>query len=118
MKTMVLALGFVLGASGIASAGDVGVAASPPPRCVNPRDIQSTKPLSDTEILFTMRNGRMWKNTLQGTCPGLKFEDGFSWNIRGDTVCANLQSLYVLRRGTPCQLGVFSAYTPPPKPAN
>lgn len=118
MRGLILTLGFVLGATGIASAADNGAGAASPPQCVYPRDIMSTKPLSDREILFTMRNGKVWKNTLHGNCPGLKFEDGFSWNVRGDTVCANLQTLYVLRRGTPCQLGEFSAYTPPPKPAN
>jgi hypothetical protein len=60
-----------------------------------------------------MKNGKMWLNTLKANCPGLKFEDGFSWTIRGDTVCENLQTIQVLRRGNSCLLGAFTPYTPP-----
>jgi hypothetical protein len=81
--------------------------------CFSPRDIESTKPISDREIVFRMRNGKVWKNTLRTDCPGLKFEGGFSWTIRGDTVCENLQTIRVLRRGNACLLGKFTLYTPP-----
>jgi hypothetical protein len=121
MRTPLIALAIGLVASGHALAHEpipetpteAPAEASAPPSCVSPRDIQSTTPISDREIVFRMRNGKIWKNTLSANCPGLKFEGGFSWTIRGDTVCANLQTIEVLRRGNACLLGEFSAYTPP-----
>jgi hypothetical protein len=96
----------------LAFAADGAAAPARPPTCVSPRDIDSTKPTSDREIVFKMRNGKMWLNTLPANCPGLKFEGGFSWEIHGDTICANSQTFRVLRRGNVCALGAFSPYVP------
>lgn len=85
------------------------------PRCLQVRDIQSHTAISDREILFDMGRHVVWKNTLRASCPGLKFENAFAWDVSGGEVCANQQTLYVLRRGNPCQLGDFSRYTPPPR---
>jgi len=83
--------------------------------CLQPSFVDHTTVLSDSEILYYMKNGKIWKNTLPRACPGLKFENGFAQVIRGDTICSNMQIIHVLRRGTPCSLGAFTPYTKPPK---
>ena len=118
MKTASFALALCLGLTGAAAAETPADDAAAPRNnvCFSPSHIKNTTPISDREILFYMSDGKIWKNTLRADCPGLKFEGGFSWVIRGDTVCSNTQVIHVLRRGTPCFLGDFSAYTPPAKP--
>jgi hypothetical protein len=110
MKALPLAVTLALCAGGAAL---VSSQASAAPVCFSPREIQSTTPISDREIVFKLRNGKSWKNTLAAKCPGLKFEGGFSWTIHGDTVCENMQSLTVLRRGNTCLLGKFEPYEEP-----
>ena len=114
MKVLPVALLLTIGTCGAAlAATEAAPADRSHPTCFSPRDIDSTKPISDREIVFRMKNGKMWLNTLKANCPGLKFEDGFSWTIRGDTVCENMQTITVLRRGNSCLLGAFTPYTPP-----
>lgn len=110
MKTA-LALVLTLAACGGAAAADA--TPRPTPKCLAPYQIRETKPVSDTEILFTLTDGSQWLNTLPAKCSGLKFEGGFAWDVHGDTICANMQTFRVLRRGTPCMLGTFSAYHKP-----
>jgi hypothetical protein len=83
--------------------------------CIQASFVDHTTVLSDTEILFYMKNQKIWKNTLRASCPGLKFENGFSQVIRGDSICSNMQIIRVLRRGNPCSLGEFTPYSKPPK---
>ena len=45
---------------------------------------------------------------LPRACVGLKFQQGFTWEVRGSLVCSNEQTIYVKDDGTPCQLGEFS----------
>ena len=118
MKIAPLALILTAGLSGLAyaSPAQTETPTHSSNMCFAPSQIRSSTPISDREILFHMANGKIWKNTLRANCPGLKFENGFAWEIRGGEVCANFQTIYVLRRGTPCFLGDFTAYTPPPKP--
>jgi hypothetical protein len=109
-----LALALTVAGTGFAAAADA--ASRPTPRCLAPHQIRDTIPLSDTEILFKLNDGSEWVNTLPAKCSGLKFEGGFAWDVHGDTICANLQTFRVLRRGTPCMLGTFSAYHKPDAP--
>ncbi len=106
-----LACVFALVATGAAFAADTP--SRPTPTCIPSHTIRETKPISDTEIVFTLNDGSQWLNTLPAKCPGLKFEGGFAWDIRGETVCANLQTFRVLRRGNACMLGAFSPYSKP-----
>ena len=66
-------------------------------------------------ILFHMRSGKIWKNTLQTRCPGLLF-NGFKYVTPIQQICSNAQTIQVLRTGEVCALGNFEPYTPP-KPA-
>jgi len=83
--------------------------------CLSARDVDHTSVRSDTEILYVMKNGKIWKNTLRKSCPGLGFERAFSETIVADAICSNRQMITVINRGTPCFLGAFTPYTPPPK---
>ncbi|MBN9587510.1 MAG: hypothetical protein BGN85_04275 [Alphaproteobacteria bacterium 64-11] len=85
-----------------------------PPICLQLRDIQSAKSDDGKIMKFTMRDGRVLYNHLQGVCPDLKF-NGFEWTVRGPSeVCEGQQSLRVLQSGQICVLGKFG---PPPKAA-
>lgn len=76
--------------------------------CINPTRIREQKILSDQEIQFTLNNGDVWLNRLPRTCPSLKFQGGFAWDVYGTLVCSNEQTIHVKDDGTPCQLGVFT----------
>jgi hypothetical protein len=87
--------------------------------CLSAGDIDHTSYPDNSTILFHMKGGkvRIWRNDLKHECPGLKFEQGIAYEIRGGTICSNMQVVYVINRWTPCMLGPFTPYTPPPKPA-
>ena len=106
----------LLGASACTSppASDAGVAAAAgAPICINPTRIQKQEILSDTAIRFEMDNGDVWVNTLKRECNGLKFEGGFSWDVRGTEVCSNQQIINVLNAGNTCMLGTFAKAAAP-----
>ena len=83
--------------------------------CLAPAWINNTEIVDDNTILFKMKDGKMWKNTLQDKCFGLKIEGGFAYEVRGDSICGNQQIIHVLRTHSICSLGEFTPYTPPPK---
>lgn len=104
-----LAAGIAAIAAGCAAPGaPAAEQASLTDSCINPTRIQKQDILNDQEIQFTMSNGEVWLNRLQRTCPGLKFEGGFTWDVRGVTVCSNEQIIRVLNTGSTCMLGVFT----------
>jgi hypothetical protein len=76
--------------------------------CINPTEITKQKVVSDQEIQFELRNGEVWVNRLPRTCPGLKFQQGFSWEVRGTLACSNQEMIRVKDDGTPCMLGEFA----------
>lgn len=111
MKTPVLATALALGLAGCTSPPEsVGAAstASIQNTCINPTNIQKQTILSDEEIRFEMRNGDVFINRLSPACHGLKFEGGFSWQVRGMTVCGKQQTIEVLNTGNTCLLGDFT----------
>jgi hypothetical protein len=88
----VLAVAFLVSASGAASAQNLGPTG---PVCLTATDVDSTSVIDNHTIVFRMNNGALWKNTLQTDCPGLKMAGGFDYVIRGSTVCANEQTIRV-----------------------
>jgi hypothetical protein len=76
--------------------------------CINPTEITRQEIVSDQEIRFELRNGEVWVNRLPRVCPGLKFQQGFAWDVRGTLVCSNEQRITVKDEGTPCMLGEFA----------
>jgi len=67
-------------------------------------------------ILFYMKDGRIFANTLLSACPSLQFH-GYVLNIPGgnETICSNQQSIRVLVTNEVCQMGAFTPWTPPAK---
>jgi len=115
----------------IGALGQMAYADSPPPpptppppahnsTCINTSQIDHLSYPDNRTILFHMIGGpvKIWRNDLTYECSGLKFEQGIAWSIWGDQVCSNMQVFYVLRRHTPCMLGAFTPYTPPPPPTD
>jgi hypothetical protein len=63
-------------------------------------------------IIFTMRDGRVWRNDFPTPCPDLKF-DGFAWTLQGtEQVCDRQESIRVVQSGEICALGNFTDVTP------
>jgi hypothetical protein len=82
-----------------ASAADAAV-------CLSASQIQSSD--SDGKSLtLTMKNGEVWQGQLLRPCSGLRFS-GFSWELRGDKICENAQTLRVISTGSICALGKLS----------
>jgi hypothetical protein len=98
-----------------ANAQEVQPAAKPAPVCLRPNEIDHTQTVDASNILFYMRGGKIWRNTLQGPCPGLRF-NGFAYEVHGDEICSNMQSIHVIHDEELCFLGAFTPYVPPPKP--
>lgn len=104
-----IALAGLLSACSSASSGEgTSGAAGIQNSCINPTEITKQTVVSDQEIRFELRNGETWVNRLPRVCSGLKFQQGFSWEVRGTLVCSNQQTIYVKDDGTPCQLGEFT----------
>lgn len=83
--------------------------------CLNTQNIDHTQTPDNRTILFYMRGGKIWKNTLLNECMGLTF-DGFAYVATPPSqICGNMQTIRVIRTGTVCMLGPFEPYTPPPK---
>ena len=79
-------------------------------RCIEIRDIDSSKSSDGKTMVFKMKDGSTLVNHLQGSCPDLKFF-GFAWRTHsGDTkVCENEDSFNVLQSMQVCVLGKFDA---------
>ncbi len=75
--------------------------------CLMTHRIDNTKVVDAKTILFRMKDGKVWRNTLQTPCPGLLFE-GFVYVAHNDQICGNEQSIRVLRSHEVCMLGPFA----------
>jgi hypothetical protein len=84
--------------------------AGEPEDCVVRRNIRDTIVLDDRNIDFHMAGGRILRNRLPYACPGLGFEDGFSYRTSLDRLCS-VDTITVRRGGGPpgptCGLGRF-----------
>jgi hypothetical protein len=80
--------------------------------CIELNRIKTTQVLSDRIIDFELRNGRVLRNVLPNSCPGLAFEEAFSYNTSLSRLCSVdiitvLERGGGLRRGASCGLGPF-----------
>jgi hypothetical protein len=118
MKTFVLAAALSALLAGAAQAQGMGTPPPPPrPVCLWTYMIDHTTTVDPTTVVFHMKNGAAWKNSLQAPCPGLKFH-GFVYVVRGgDQICSNAQSIRVIETNEVCALGAFTPAGPPPAPA-
>ena len=108
MKTATFAFLIALGGSAMAQPAANNV-------CLDASHIDHTTVVDAHTILFYMRGGKTWKNTLPEDCPSLKFERAFSEEITGGFICSNKQMIQVLHTGATCSLGPFTPYAPPPR---
>ena len=89
--------------------------------CLQTYLIDHTEVPDDSTILFHMKGGKIWKNSLPFPCSDLKFQGGFQYTTDIDEICSNLQTIRVIeqgggpRLGAVCQLGEFTPYVPAPK---
>jgi hypothetical protein len=86
--------------------------------CLSASMVRGTDVVDGHTIIYRMRDGKVWKNTLHVDCPNLKFAQGFSQVIRTDEICANQQFIRVLGTGNTCQLGDFTLVETPKPQAN
>ena len=78
--------------------------------CLRIREIDQTKVVDAKTILFKMKDGKVWRNTLLSPCPGLLF-NGFAYAVHFDEICGNQQAIHVLRTHEVCLLGPFTPET-------
>lgn len=77
--------------------------------CIDTRDIKESHAVDKGKALvFTMKDGTVYRNDLKGACPDLQF-NGYIWVVRNpdNTVCDNMQTIRVIRSGDICQIGTF-----------
>ncbi|MFN3592533.1 MAG: DUF6491 family protein, partial [Thermaurantiacus sp.] len=95
------------------------VPAGEPVNCVQRNRIRSTHVLDDQTIDFVMTDGRVYRNTLPGRCPGLGFDRAFGYRTSVNQLC-NVDIITVIssgggpRRGASCGLGMFQPMQAPP----
>ena len=91
----------------LAAAETPGVAARD---CVTTSTLRNTAVLDDQTILFQLRDGSVWKNTLDLSCPTLAFHESFSYVSHGMRLC-DLDTIKVFEpfgaSGATCGLGKF-----------
>ncbi len=80
--------------------------------CLKTYYIDSTHVVDAKTILFRMKDGTVYRNTLRFPCNGLMF-DGFVYTLHYPELCSNdHQTIRVLRSHQVCQLGDFTKVTP------
>lgn len=83
-----------------------------PVSCVPLSQIRETKIRDDWTIDFIDGGDRVWRNALTSRCPGLKSENGITYETSLSQLC-NTDIVYVLEtagglhRGPSCSLGQF-----------
>lgn len=84
-----------------------------PKNCVTISQIRSTKVVDSRTIDFRMAGGKTYRNTLSQSCPGLKFEERFSYRTSLNQLCS-VDIVRVLHsqggqlsEGAGCGLGKF-----------
>jgi hypothetical protein len=87
------------------------------PVCLASYQILNTTVPDDRTILFKMRDGSVWKNTLIAPCFGLRLDNlGFTYEPTdpgSDTICSNLVTFHTNTFHSICQLGDFTQVSPP-----
>lgn len=83
-------------------------------KCIRVSDIRSTKVIDDQHILFKIRGGKAYLNSLPSRCPRLASENRFSYRVRVGQLC-DVDTVTVLHitpgfSGPTCGLGKFEIY--------
>ena len=82
--------------------------------CLQTILIDHTSVKDANTVLFYLKNGQVWRNTLQAPCPSITLH-GFEMNVRtgADKVCSNEMTIHTLVTHQTCSLGEFTPYTEP-----
>lgn len=116
MRNLTLAILALAATASVATARDrnaipeatpIGKAVS----CVPLQSIRSTRVHGDRTIDFHMGGGKVYRNTLPNSCPGLGFEERFSYKTSLSQLCS-VDIITVLQspglnQGASCGLGEF-----------
>jgi hypothetical protein len=112
---LLLAAGFMTANTGWAE--DDPAEAMKPRHCVSLLRIDRTDIVDDSNILFYMTNGTIYRNQLPHRCPGLRTADSFMYRTSLNQLC-DLDIITVLNslgfgfmRGPSCGLGSFQPVT-------
>jgi hypothetical protein len=110
MKTFTTALA----AAGLAAC--VALPAQAARVCLQTILIDHTSVKDPNTVLFYLKNGQVWRNTLQAPCPSITMH-GFEMSVRtgADKVCSNEMTIHTLVTHQTCSLGEFTPYAPPAK---
>jgi len=81
--------------------------------CLPVSQIDHTDIVNETAIVFFMKDGKAYMNTMRIPCSSLKMEDGFTYVTDAAEVCSNSQTIRVKNSGNFCELGQFTPFTPP-----
>jgi hypothetical protein len=84
--------------------------------CLSVPQIDHTQIMSDTAIIFIMKDGKTYTNTLPMPCPSLTMENGFTYLNDAIEICSNAQTIRVARSGNFCELGQFTQFQAPKLP--
>ena len=85
-------------------------------RCIREQDIRNTTTPNSRTILFHMRDGTVWRNTLRNSCSGLAWDGFVHRNFGGvNEYCGNKEIVKSIQTGQSCVLGDFTR-EPPKKP--
>lgn len=81
--------------------------------CISRSQVRNTVIRSDRVIDFEMAGGKVYRNTLKASCPGLEWDRALAYETSIDQLCTP-QIVYALRttggtlqRGAGCSLGEF-----------
>ena len=80
--------------------------------CLSLREVQRTETPDDRTIVFHMRDGKIWRNTLKQNCPMLRTSPYTEVLQNGEMVCANQQFIHIMQTGNTCTLGEFTPLPP------
>ena len=111
------AIALVSGGGGIALSADNATetqgALGKAKNCIPISQIRSTKVIDSRTIDFRMAGGKTYRNSLPQSCPGLKFEERFSYRTSLNQLCF-VDIVHVLHNqggqlheGAGCGLGKF-----------
>lgn len=105
MKLIVAVAAFAVLAAGQAfAAGDQNKMV-----CLQAFKVDHTKTVDASNILFYMKDGKVWKSTLATPCTGIELS-GFEMVGHPDEFCGGAQTVKVLTSGVVCKLGNFTPY--------
>ncbi len=81
--------------------------------CLKTVLVDRTEVKDASTILYTMKDGTAWQNSLKSPCTTLPHNGYIYEPTVPDNICGDMQRIKVIQTGETCQLGAFT----PAKPA-